>query len=71
MRKTRIALVSAAAAAVAAAALASETITYGYDARGRLVKVERKNDQTSAKITSDYSHDKADNWKSKAVTKTP
>lgn len=63
--------VTAAAACIAAAAIASETITYAYDAQGRLVKVERVNDQTSAKATTDYSHDKADNRTNKSVTKTP
>jgi hypothetical protein len=44
----------------AAAAYASETITYVYDARGRLVRVERKG-SVNNNVTANYSYDKADN----------
>jgi hypothetical protein len=56
----KIAIVLAALAAVAAAAYAAETITYTYDARGRLVKVERKGSVNNNVIAS-YSYDRADN----------
>jgi YD repeat-containing protein len=57
----RFALAAAALLAVAAtAAIAAETITYSYDARGRLVKVVRT-DSAQNKVTTDYTHDKADN----------
>jgi hypothetical protein len=46
--------------AAAAAAYASETITYVYDARGRLVRVERKG-TVNNNVTANYTYDKADN----------
>ena len=53
----------AAAPALATAAGAAETITYGYDAQGRLVQVAR-----SGGVTTAYGFDKADNRISQAVT---
>ena len=50
----------AAAIGIAAIASASETINYGYDAKGRLVKVERSGNVNNGVNTS-YSYDKADN----------
>jgi len=47
-------------AAVAASAVASETISYTYDARGRLVKVQRSG-SVNNNVTANYSYDKADN----------
>jgi len=44
----------------AAAAYASETIVYKYDARGRLVRVERTG-TVNDNVSADYSYDKADN----------
>jgi hypothetical protein len=44
----------------AAAAMASETITYSYDARGRLVKVVRSG-SVNNNVSANYSYDKADN----------
>ena len=46
--------------AAAAAAYASETITYSYDARGRLVRVERKG-TVNNNVTANYTYDKSDN----------
>jgi hypothetical protein len=45
---------------VAAAAYASETITYTYDARGRLVRVYH-NGSVNNNVSANYSYDKADN----------
>ena len=42
------------------AADAAETITYTYDARGRLVKVERTG-TVNNNVTTNYTIDKADN----------
>jgi hypothetical protein len=58
----RLLIASAAFAALMAphAALAGETISYKYDARGRLVKVERSGTINNG-VTSDYSFDKANN----------
>jgi len=57
--RQKIAL-GAAALAVAAAAVASETITYIYDSRGRLVKVVRTG-TVNNNVSANYSYDKADN----------
>lgn len=43
-----------------AAAWASETVTYTYDARGRLVKVERSGSVNNG-VKAEYRYDKADN----------
>jgi hypothetical protein len=51
---------AAAALAVTAAAVASETVTYTYDARGRLVKVERSGTVNNG-VKAEYVYDKGDN----------
>ena len=51
----------------AAAATAAETITYTYDAKGRLVKVERSG-SVNNNVKAEYSHDKADNRTNVTVT---
>jgi len=53
-------MLAIAAALCAAAAMAAETITYSYDARGRLVKVVRTG-SVNNNVTATYSYDKADN----------
>ena len=63
-------LLAAGAAATAGAAMAAETLTYRYDARGRLVKVERSGGPKSGAATS-YSYDKADNRTNKTTTGAP
>jgi hypothetical protein len=55
------------ALAVAAAAVASETVTYTYDARGRLVKVQRSGDVNN-NVTANYTYDRADNRTNVNVT---
>jgi YD repeat-containing protein len=45
---------------IGTAALASETISYKYDARGRLVKVQRSG-SVNNNVTANYTYDKADN----------
>ena len=57
-------------AAVAATAFAAETITYTYDARGRLVKVERTGTVNNG-VTTNYTIDKADNRTNKTTTGSP
>jgi hypothetical protein len=54
------AVVLAVAGLAGAAAWASETITYTYDARGRLVKVERSGTVNNG-VRADYKYDKGDN----------
>lgn len=59
MRGLRIAA-AVALAGLPAAAQASETITYTYDARGRLMKVEHSG-TVNNNVKAEYTHDKADN----------
>ena len=53
----RCAFVVIVAAAVPVLAYAAETITYTYDAKGRLVKVERSGSVNNG-VKTDYTHDK-------------
>lgn len=48
--------------ALATPAMAAETITYTYDAQGRLVKVEHTGNVNNG-VTTIYDHDKANNRK--------
>ena len=48
----------------------AETITYRYDARGRLVKVERTG-TVNNNVNTSYTYDKADNRTNKTVTGAP
>lgn len=59
--------VLAAASCGAMPAQAAQTITYSYDAKGRLVKVVRSGGANPAR-TTDYVHDKADNRTSKTTS---
>jgi YD repeat-containing protein len=54
----------------AASAEAAETITYQYDARGRLVQVSRSGSVNNGVNTS-YAHDKANNRTGKTTTGSP
>jgi hypothetical protein len=56
-------------AAFPATAAATETIQYTYDARGRLVEVERV--QPMVTVKTKYTYDRADNRTKKEVTTTP
>jgi uncharacterized protein RhaS with RHS repeats len=70
-RGYRWALLAAASAVVAAsAAIAAETIVYRYDARGRLVRVERSG-TVNNNVATNYSFDKADNRTVKTTTGSP
>ena len=65
------ALLAAGSLAVAgSAALATETIRYNYDSRGRLVEVERTG-SVNNNVTTSYSHDKADNRRTRTTTGAP
>jgi hypothetical protein len=70
--KDRIAviLMGAAMAALPAQAMAAETIAYAYDARGRLVRVERSGTVNNNVVTN-YSLDKAGNRVVKTTTGSP
>jgi YD repeat-containing protein len=52
---------------LASVASATETITYTYDAKGRLVKVERAGSINNG-VTTTYAHDRADNRSNLTVT---
>jgi uncharacterized protein RhaS with RHS repeats len=67
----RIALPLAGALAVfSGAAGAAETITYSYDARGRLVQVARTGTVNNG-VTTTHQYDKADNRVVKTTTGSP
>ena len=51
-------------------AYAAETITYSYDAKGRLVKVVHTGTVNNG-VTVDYTHDKADNRNNVKTTGSP
>ena len=51
----------------AAPAHATETVTYTYDARGRLIKVEKSGDVNNG-VKTEYEHDKASNRKKVKTT---
>jgi hypothetical protein len=70
--RDRIALLltGAGLAAAPALVLAAETITYRYDARGRLIGVERSG-SVNTNIVTNYSYDKADNRVVKKTTGSP
>jgi len=55
---------------IASPALAAETITYSYDAKGRLVKVVRTG-TVNNNVTIEYTHDKADNRTRLKTTNSP
>jgi hypothetical protein len=67
---SRIAAGLLAAALAAGAASAAETIAYRYDARGRLVRVERSGTVNSG-VTTAYTLDKAHNRTAKTTTGSP
>ena len=65
-RKEMLAMAATALAVAATATVAgmsanaSETVNYTYDARGRLVKVERSG-TVNNNVSAEYSYDKGDN----------
>ena len=67
---TRFAFITAALAAAAGPALAAETITYTYDAKGRLVQVHHAG-SVNNNVTTTYTLDHADNRTARQVTGAP
>ena len=63
-------ILTAAVAAATAAAIAAETIAYRYDARGRLVRVERSGSVNSNVATNNV-FDRADNRTARTTTGSP
>ena len=63
-------LLASGVVAIAAAAYAAETIKYKYDARGRLIRVERSG-TVNNNVNTVYTIDKADNRTNKTTTVPP
>lgn len=55
---------------IASPSLAAETVTYTYDAKGRLTKVVRTG-TVNNNVTVEYEHDKADNRTRVKTTNSP
>lgn len=70
MRRLIIPTCALAAVLASTAAAASETITYSYDARGRLKQVAHSGSVNNGATTT-YGHDKADNRTAKTTTGAP
>lgn len=68
MRKASLIAIGIALAATAA--VAAETITYRYDARGRLVKVEHSG-TVNNNVNVAYTYDKADNRTNRTISGVP
>jgi hypothetical protein len=66
----RCAALLASAAIFSGAAHAGETVTYTYDAKGRLVKVVHTG-TVNNNVQTTYTHDKADNRKNTTTTGSP
>lgn len=56
--------------AQAGPAFAAETITYKYDAKGRLIEVKRTG-TVNHNVQTNYTHDKANNRKTVVTTGSP
>lgn len=69
-RAALAASLAASLAAIGFAAHAAETIVYTYDAKGRLVKVERSG-TVNQSVKTEYRHDRADNRVEKTITGSP
>lgn len=70
MNRACLLLVLLPSLAIATPAAAAETVTYTYDAKGRLVKVVRTG-SVNNNVTVDYEHDKADNRTRLKTTNSP
>lgn len=66
MRLVRLSM-TALLLATTTSASAAETITYKYDAKGRLIEVNRTG-SVNNNVTTNYTHDKADNRKKVTTT---
>jgi hypothetical protein len=67
IQRLRCALFLAATIMPATASLANETVTYKYDARGRLIEVKRTG-TVNNNVQTNYTHDKANNRKTVTTT---
>ena len=68
--RARLVLAAMTVALIPAIAAATETITYTYDAKGRLVKVERSGSVNNG-VKAEYTHDKANNRTNVTVSGSP
>jgi hypothetical protein len=66
----RTVLSAAIALSLASGAFGAETITYTYDAKGRLIRVVRTG-TVNNNVTTEYTHDKANNRKTVVTTNSP
>lgn len=69
-RPLQLAALLISSALFAGAARAGETVTYTYDAKGRLVKVVHTG-TINNNVQTTYTHDKADNRKNTTTTGSP
>jgi YD repeat-containing protein len=67
MTVLRVAVIVALGLAVSSAALANETISYSYDARGRLVQVQHSGSSNNG-LTTTYTHDRTGNRSNVTIT---
>jgi YD repeat-containing protein len=65
-----ILLIGAIIAAISASSMATETVTYNYDAKGRLINVQRSGTVNNG-VTANYAHDRANNRTNVTVTGSP
>ena len=70
MKRVEIFAAAGIALTAVAAAHAAEALTYSYDARGRLVRVQH-NGSVNSNVVTNYVIDKADNRTLKNVTGAP
>ena len=70
MSKVIFAGIASLSVIMAASAGASETIRYIYDAKGRLIRVERTG-TVNNNVTTNYEHDRANNRRRVLVTGSP
>ena len=70
IRFGRLAILLALPLLNASASSASETVTYNYDAKGRLVKVVHTGTVNNG-VQTTYTHDKTDNRKNTTTTGSP
>lgn len=68
--KLRVIAVAALFAVVPVGLHAAETLTYKYDAKGRLIEVKRTG-TVNNNVQTNYTHDKANNRKTVVVTGSP
>jgi YD repeat-containing protein len=70
MRQRLLAVAIVLTGVLATASLASETITYSYDAKGRLIEVQRTG-SVNNNVKSNYYYDRAHNRTRLLVTGSP